>query len=85
MDCICNEGYVTSSSDGVQTLLEDNQFCVPVMASKNIDATHDTIKIKMNSKFGEIGRKDLEFYRKGMLILKNFDDLTSLQLFINSQ
>lgn len=65
--CKCNEGFISSSSSGVKTLLDDSEFCVPVLASSNIDTTHDTITIKMDPDFRTIEEGDLTLLRHGKL------------------
>jgi len=62
--CVCNDGYVVSSSSGIRTILEDSEFCVPVLASENIDATHDSIEIKVDPTLGGITQKDVVIMRQ---------------------
>lgn len=66
VECVCNDGFVSSSSSGISTVLKNNEFCVPVMASGNIDATHDTILIKFSSEIGVIQKDDFHIFRTGM-------------------
>lgn len=66
IECLCNDGFISSSSGGVKTVLEANEFCIPVMASGNINAAHDSITVKTSSQLGtDIVKSDVRLERLG--------------------
>ena len=63
--CICNEGFISSATDGVKNVLGEGETCVPVLGSNNIETLHDSISVKLDSTIGVLTIDNFEVIRHG--------------------
>ena len=63
--CKCKDGYISSSATGVKNFLEKGETCVPVLGSNNIQTSHDSITVQLDSTVGDLLITDVEVIRHG--------------------